>query len=92
MTDPIEKTFYRLNTQLSGGLSKPSDDRYVAATAIWAKPVGCMPRAITAGHLKMSSPQFELRANATFRCPCAAEVTTLPAARCATVSLSIRAA
>jgi FAD/FMN-containing dehydrogenase len=46
MTDLIEKTFHRLNAQLSGGFSKPGDDRYAAATAIWAKPVGRTPRAI----------------------------------------------
>jgi len=32
--------------QLRGRLSLPGDDRYVAATAIWAKPVGRMPRAV----------------------------------------------
>jgi len=46
MTDPIERTLRRLCEQLSGRLSKPGDDRYAAATAIWAKPVGPMPRAV----------------------------------------------
>ena len=46
MTDLIESTFQRLDGQLSGRLSRPGDDRYAAATAIWAKPVGPMPRAV----------------------------------------------
>jgi FAD/FMN-containing dehydrogenase len=46
MTDPIESTFHRLGEQLPGRLSMPGDDRYAAATAIWAKPVGRMPRAV----------------------------------------------
>jgi hypothetical protein len=46
MTNLIERTFQRLNTQLSGRLSRPGDDGYAAATAIWAKPVGRTPRAI----------------------------------------------
>ena len=46
MIDPIEKTFRRLGDRLPGGLSRPGDDRYAAATAIWAKPVGRMPRAV----------------------------------------------
>jgi len=46
MTDPIERTFRRLDQALSGRLSRPGDDRYAAATAIWAKPVGPKPRAV----------------------------------------------
>jgi FAD/FMN-containing dehydrogenase len=46
MTDLIERTFHRLDKQLSGRLSRPGDDRYATATAIWAKPVGPMPRAV----------------------------------------------
>jgi FAD/FMN-containing dehydrogenase len=46
MTDPIEKTFRRLGEQLPGRLSMPGDDSYAAATAIWAMPVGRMPRAV----------------------------------------------
>jgi FAD/FMN-containing dehydrogenase len=42
----IEKTLHRLGEQLCGRLSLPGDDRYTAATAIWAKPVGRMPRAV----------------------------------------------
>src|ERR1700737_4293572 len=30
----------------AAGLSRPGDRRYAAATAIWAKPVGRMPRAV----------------------------------------------
>jgi len=46
MTDPIERTFGRLDQELSGRLSRPGNGRYAATTAIWAKPVGPMPRAI----------------------------------------------
>ncbi len=46
MTGLIERTFRRLGEQLRGRLSMPGDDRYAAATAIWAKPVGGMPRAV----------------------------------------------
>jgi FAD/FMN-containing dehydrogenase len=46
VTDLIEETLHRLGEQLSGRLSLPGDDRYTAATAIWAKPVGRMPRAV----------------------------------------------
>lgn len=46
MTDMIEATLQRLAKQLSGRLSRPGDDNYAAATAIWAKPVGRMPRAV----------------------------------------------
>jgi hypothetical protein len=38
MTDLLERRFHRLGTQLSGRLSRPSDDHYAATTAIWAKP------------------------------------------------------
>jgi FAD/FMN-containing dehydrogenase len=46
MADLIGRTLNRLGQQLRGRLSLPGDDRYVAATAIWAKPVGRMPRAV----------------------------------------------
>jgi FAD/FMN-containing dehydrogenase len=46
VADLIERTFHRLGEQLAGGLSLPGDERYAAATAIWAKPVGRMPRAV----------------------------------------------
>ena len=41
-----ERTLHRLGEQLPGRVSMPGDDRYAAATAIWAKPVGRMPRAV----------------------------------------------
>jgi hypothetical protein len=38
MTDLIERRFHRLGTQLSGLLSRPSDDDYATTTtAIWGK-------------------------------------------------------
>jgi FAD/FMN-containing dehydrogenase len=46
MTDLIERTLNRLGQQLRGRLSTPGDDGYAAATAIWAKPVSRMPRAV----------------------------------------------
>ena len=46
MTDLIERTLRRLSQQLHGRLSMPGADRYAAATAIWAKPVGRPPRAV----------------------------------------------
>jgi FAD/FMN-containing dehydrogenase len=46
MTDLIERTLRWLGGQLPGHVSRPGDDRYAAATAIWAKPVGPMPRAV----------------------------------------------
>jgi pectin methylesterase-like acyl-CoA thioesterase len=46
MPDLIAARLQKLGNQLSGRLSMPGDDRYVAATAIWAKPSGAMPRAV----------------------------------------------
>src|SRR5271166_3572817 len=46
MTDLTGRTLNWLNQQLRGRLSMPGDDRYTAATAIWAKPVSRVPRAI----------------------------------------------
>jgi hypothetical protein len=46
MTDPIERILFRLSKQLPGRLSIPGDGRYAAATAIWAKPLGRVPRAV----------------------------------------------
>src|SRR5262247_600208 len=45
MTDLIGKTLHRLNLQLPGRVSVPGNDRYAAATAIWAKS-DCTPRAV----------------------------------------------
>jgi hypothetical protein len=46
MTNPIEGTLRRLGEQLPGRVSLPGEARYAAATAIWAQPVGRMPRAV----------------------------------------------
>src|SRR6516225_6415851 len=46
MTNLIENTLRRLGDQLPGRTSRPGDERYAAATAIWAKPVGLMPRMV----------------------------------------------
>ena len=46
MTDLIERTLRGLSNQLGDRVSKPGDDGYVAATEIWAKPIGCMPRTV----------------------------------------------
>jgi FAD/FMN-containing dehydrogenase len=46
MMDLIGRTLDHLSQQLPGRISKPGDSGYAAAIAIWAKPVGSMPRAI----------------------------------------------
>jgi FAD/FMN-containing dehydrogenase len=46
MTELIGRTLHRLSLQLPGRLSLPGDDGYAAATTIWPKPVGAMPRAV----------------------------------------------
>ena len=46
MTDLTESTLRGLGGQLPGRTSRPGDDRYAAATAMWAKPVGLMPRMV----------------------------------------------
>ena len=46
MPDHIERALRRLEAQLPGRVSLRGDDGYAAATAIWAKPVGRMPRAV----------------------------------------------
>src|SRR5215813_3756674 len=46
MIDSIESTLRELSGQLAGRISRPGDNRYAAATAIWAKPVGPMPRTV----------------------------------------------
>jgi FAD/FMN-containing dehydrogenase len=46
MTDLIESKLHRLAGKLSGRLSRPGQQRYAEATAIWAKPVGRMPRVV----------------------------------------------
>jgi FAD/FMN-containing dehydrogenase len=46
MPDQIERALRWLDRQLPGRVSMPSEGGYAAATAIWAKPVGRMPRAV----------------------------------------------
>lgn len=46
MTDRIKRSLRWLGKQLPDQLSFPGDDRYATATAIWAKPVGPLPRAV----------------------------------------------
>jgi FAD/FMN-containing dehydrogenase len=46
MSDLTGRTLNRLAEQLGGGVSMPRDGRYAAATAIWARPAGSMPRAV----------------------------------------------
>jgi len=46
MADQIERALRRVEAQLVGRVSLPGGDGYAAATAIWAKPVGFMPRAV----------------------------------------------
>src|SRR5262249_42998716 len=46
MTGLIERTLGRLEGELPGRVSRPLDNRYIAATALWAKPIGRMPRAV----------------------------------------------
>lgn len=46
MNDLFTRTLKRLGEQLRGRLSMPGDVSYAAATAIWAKPIGRMPRAV----------------------------------------------
>jgi FAD/FMN-containing dehydrogenase len=45
MTDLIARTLHRLNSQLQGRVSVSGQDRYAAATAIWAKS-DSTPRAV----------------------------------------------
>jgi hypothetical protein len=87
MIEQIEKTFRRLGDRLPGGLSRPGDDRYAAATAIWAKPVGRMPRAVA--HCRTAEDvrwQFAPHASVIFRCRYAAGAMTGLVARYATGS------
>jgi FAD/FMN-containing dehydrogenase len=46
MHDQIERTLRSLDGQLPGRVFRPGEDGYAAATAIWAKPVGPLPRAV----------------------------------------------
>jgi FAD/FMN-containing dehydrogenase len=42
----IESTVRQLHSRLPGRISRPGQARYIAATAIWAKPIGAMPLAV----------------------------------------------
>jgi FAD/FMN-containing dehydrogenase len=46
MTGLMERALCRLEGQLPSRVSRPGDNRYIAATALWAKPMRRMPRAI----------------------------------------------
>lgn len=46
MTNLVERALHRLGQQMQGRLARQGDDAYAAATAIWAKSVGPMPRAV----------------------------------------------
>ena len=46
MTNSTERTLHRLADRLPDRVSRPGDERYAAATAIWAKPVGRTPCAV----------------------------------------------
>jgi FAD/FMN-containing dehydrogenase len=46
MPDQIERALRRLEAQLPRRVSLAGEDSYDAATAIWAKPAGPMPRAV----------------------------------------------
>jgi hypothetical protein len=46
MTNLVGRTLYRLGERLPGRVSTPGEDWYAAATAIWSKPVGRIPRAV----------------------------------------------
>ena len=46
MANLVERTLYRLGERLLGRVSTPSVDGNAAATTIWSKPVGRMPRAV----------------------------------------------
>src|SRR5215813_10547614 len=48
MEELVERTLRRLGERLPGRVSVPGDDGYTAATAIWAKPIGPLPRAVVA--------------------------------------------
>ena len=62
MTDLIEGILRGLGGQLPGRTSRPGDDGYAAATAIWAKPVGLMPRMVV--HCR-TIPDIQLAISAT---------------------------
>src|SRR5262245_54766528 len=46
MADVITRRFNLTDQRNRGRVSLPGDEGYVAATSIWAKPLGGMPRAV----------------------------------------------
>jgi hypothetical protein len=46
MMNLVGRTLYRLRERLPGRVSTPNEDGCAAATAIWSKQVGRMPRAV----------------------------------------------
>lgn len=46
MSNSLDRALHRLGEQLPARLSFPGDRRYIAATALWAKPVHGRPQAV----------------------------------------------
>jgi FAD/FMN-containing dehydrogenase len=89
MTNLVGRTLYRLGERLPGRVSTPGENGYAAATAIWSKPVGRMPRAVV--HCRTAEDvALAIRAARDCHLPyrCAAEATIGLAAPCATASSS----
>ena len=89
MTDLVQRTLHRLGERLPGRLSTLGDPGYADATAIWAKPVGRLPRAVV--HCRTAEDvalAIQPPAIVTFLYRCVAEATIGPAAPCATASSS----
>ena len=88
MPSLVDTKLQKLGNQLSGRLSMPGDDGYVAATAIWAKLSGAMPRAVVhCRTVRDVNQPFALCVIATFHYQCVAVATTGLVARSATGSL-----
>jgi len=91
MPDQIERTLRSLERQLPGRVSRPGKDGFAAATAIWAKPVGRMPRAVV--HCQTTEDvQLSIDAIAVFHCRCGAAGTIGPVVLCAPALSSTSAA
>jgi len=68
MSNQVERTLRSFGVQLPRRVSLPGEDGYAAATAIWAKPVGPMPRAIV--HCRTTEDvQLAIRAARDCRLP-----------------------
>src|SRR6516225_3955506 len=68
MSDQVERSLRSFGGQLPRRVSLPGEDGYAAATAIWAKPVGPMPRAIV--HCRTTEDvQLAIRAARDCRLP-----------------------